>query len=77
MIFIISFGYRAKYYVGFLMGDVISILANMRSESSMYERNVISSNLSKLELKFTPKIKIENWNISINLWLRASFYDLS
>lgn len=56
------------------MGDIISIISDVRNRSEEYNTNVISMRSKNIELTMSPRIKIANWNISVSNWLRISFY---
>ena len=66
--------FRFRYYVIFSMGDILSVISDIRNKYEDYNCHKISIRYQNIEMSMAPRVKVANWNISIANWLREAFY---
>jgi lysophospholipid acyltransferase len=65
---------RSRYIIGWRLESLQMILANLRDSESQFREHVQTINWREVELENSTKIRIDNWNISIQKWLKNCFY---
>lgn len=74
-IFIQGILIRVRFYIVWVLVELTTVIANLRSELEEYNTFVKCINPEVLEFGNNSKIKIDNWNISIQRWLKRCFYN--
>lgn len=65
---------RARYVIAWRLESIQVILANVRDSESQYREHVQTISVQNVELENSTKIRIDNWNISIQKWLKNCIY---
>ena len=66
---------RCRFYIVWVLADIITITCNFRDETHNYTSFITTIDPYQTEFAPTIKGRIDNWNISIVKWLRLCFFD--
>lgn len=66
---------RSRYYIAWLMADIVSANMNLRDCASGYRDYVMNMDVWVFETTLSPRERIRHWNMSIAKWLRMCFYE--
>lgn len=65
---------RARFATAWKIESLQVIAANIRDSESNYQDHIHTINWPNIELENSFKIRTENWNMSIQKWLKNCFY---
>ena len=65
---------RVRFMVVWRLEYIQIVSANLRCSESKFEEYVQTVNFAQVELQNSTKVRIDNWNMSIQKWLKNCFY---